>query len=276
MTLSKYLKKEGICVGVSAGEQKQVIEILAALHQKCGATFDYRVVMNAAIGQERELTSAIGAGVSIAEVRSETVESPSVSAVTLKHGVEYRSPDDSLIRLAFLVALPPEVESDLSSRLSVLLMDEDLRERLTDAADEETFISFLKAAEEGKQTEQQELPLILAVIDGKNDDARKAAAVLQQTAGKWGYLPRVEFDEKGKQEEYFSPEEIKEAQGILLMSGLRPDRFDGKPLLHAGVSDGIYRPEHLLKNAAKAPVFHKSIVKKGEGFWHKMWPFRRK
>ena len=276
MTSGKLLKQEGICVGVIAKERKQVVEILSALQQKCGAAEDYRAIMNTVLDYERLVGSAIGAGVAIAQIEEKSVKYPSISAVTLRKGVDYKAPDSFPVRLAFLIILPPENTADLSSRLSVLLMDEDLRERLIDAADEETFLSFLCAAEEGRPADYRELPLILAVIDGKNENARKAAAMLQQTAEKQGAFLRVEFYEKGKNEDLFLPEELQEAQGVLLMCGMRPDRFDGKPLLRAGVTDGLYRPEYLLKNVTKAPVFRKSIVKKGRRLFGKIRFFRSK
>ncbi len=276
MNVRNVIKQEGICIGVTAKERKQVVEILAALQQKCGATSDYRSLMNAVLEREKILTSAIGAGVSIAEVQHESVQRVSLTAVTLKRGIHYESPDGALVRLSFLVALPQGEKSDLASHLSVILMNEDLRDRLMGAVDEETFLSFLNDTAEGSGSATQELPLILAVIDGKHDDSAKAAAVLQQTAGKWGYLLRVEFDEKEKGEELFTEEELREASGVLLMSGMRPDLFDGKPLLRAGVSDGIYRPEHLLKHVSEAPIYHQPVAKKRVGLWRRICNLRQK
>ena len=268
--------QEGVCIGVTAHDRKQVIEILAALQQKCGAVKDYRPLMNAVLEQEKQKSSAIGSGVSIAEICCSDVEKPSLTAVTLKRGVDYASSDGSLVRLAFLAVVPKGEPREEGSRISVLLMDEDLREQLMGAVDEETFLTFWKKAEEGGGFSQREMPLILAVIDEKHEDASKAAATLQQTAGKRGYLLRVEFDEKGKPELGFSFEELQEADGVLLMSGARTDIFDGKPILRAGVSDGVYRPEHLLNHVTSAPVYHKKTPSKGRGFWRRMRKNRKK
>ncbi len=265
MKINKRIRQEGICIGVTAKERKQVVEILAALQQKCGATDDYRGIMNAVLAREALLTSAIGAGVSIGEICHEGVKRESLTAVTLKGGVDYEAPDGVPVRLAFLVAIPPDAKSDLASRLSVLLMNEDLREQLMSAVDEETFLTFLQTTEAGKDLSAGEFPLILAVIDGRHDDSAKAAAVLQQTAGKWGYLLRVEFDERGNSDGLFTTEELQEASAVLLMSGMRPDLFDGKPLLRVGVTDGIYRPEHLLKHASEAPVYRKPASRNPKG-----------
>lgn len=280
MKPSEYMKTEGICVGLSLQDQSSVMEVLAALQQKCGATTRYKTLRREVAANEEASPSAIGAGVSIAVVRSDVMKQTAVSAVTLTQGVDYNAPDGILTKLAFLVAMPPDTESDLASRLSVLLMDENLREQLMSAADEETFLDLLQLAEEGNygsNEQEQEIPLIIAVMDAKNEDARRAAAVLQQTAGRMGKLLRVEFYEKGAESDVLSPEEIQDAAGILLMAGIRPDRFDGKPLLRAGITDGIYRPEHLLNQAAKAPVFRRNIMKKGKSFSQKIGlRFRKK
>lgn len=277
MNLTQYMKINGICIGLELKDKNALTDVLSALHQRAGATTRYKTLRGQLMEQEGALTSAIGAGVAIAQVRSSAVKTPSVTMVTLVQGVDYDAPDEIPVRLAFFAAIPLEAEVDLGARLSVLLLDENLREQLMAAADEETALEMLCLAEAGKYggNREEETPLVLAALDAANEEAPQAAAVLQKTAGRQGILLRVEFFEKKDQKEHFTAEELQEAKGVLLMGSINPDLFDGKPLLRAGITDGIYRPEHLLNHATKAPVYHRSFSKKGKGFWSKMKQNRR-
>lgn len=277
MNLSQYIKLEGIGVGLELKEKNALLEVLSALHQKAGATTRYKTLHGQLTEQEETLSSAVGAGVAIAEVQSEAIKTPSVTMVTLAAGVDYHAPDGVPVRLAFFVAMPREEKTDLAARLSVMLLDENLREQLMAATDEETALELLRLAEAGNYggNREEEAPLVLAALDAANEEAVQAAAVLQKTAGRRGVLLRVEFFEKKDPKEHFTAEELEEAKGVLLMGSINPDLFDKKPLLRAGITDGIYRPEHLLNHVTKAPVYHRSFRKKSSGFWHKIKQNRR-
>ncbi len=255
--------QKGLCIGCPADRKDEVLERLVSLLQEAGWTDRPRSLKKLLIQQEEQASSAIGAGVAIAQVRSGFVKSPGASAVTLPRGVDYGSPDGVPVRLAVLVALPSFVAEGVAARLSVLLLNEDLREQLTEAVDGETFLHFLNTSVDARSA-GNERPLILALLDAKNDDARRAAAVLQQTADRRGAIVKIAFYQKGSKRPPFSPEELQEAKSCLLMGAIPPDPFDGKPMLRAGITDGIYRPEHLLNNVVKAPVFRLSFPKRKE------------
>ena len=257
----EHLNKESICVGLNLTQKEQVVDILAALLQKGGSTNNYKGLRQQLLEQEEQAFSAIGAGVAITQVQSPLIQRMGLAAVTLKTGADYRSPDGMAVRLAMLVALPEQTQSHLASRLSVMLLNEDLREQLIGAADEETFIKLLRLSRVGLYS-KGELPLILAVLDAKNEDAPRAEAVLQQTAAKRGVLLKTALYKKEDPSKQFLPEDLADAAGVLLMGSIPAEPFDGKPLLRAGITDGIYRPEHLLNCVPEAPVFRVGLRKR--------------
>ncbi len=265
MKLTDWMDPKGLCVGIILKDKEGIIDILAALQQKCGNTDQGRRLKQDVYYREEEAPSAIGAGVAICQVRSDAVKRPLITAVTVPGGVDLDAPDGEKSRLIFLAALPPEQESDPFSRLTVLLMNEDLREQLIVAADEQTFLQLLRLAEQGcygtPAAAAEEAPLILAVLR-EEDASTEAAAHLQLAAGRLGMLLKTERC-SGENSIEFTEEDIREAKGVLLMGdGLLSNRFDGKPVLEFSVSDGIHRPEHLLKSVLHAPVFRKKIVRR--------------
>ncbi len=274
MKLTDWMDVNGICVGVTLKDKEGVIDILAALQQKCGNTErSSKKLLREIYYQEEQASFAIGAGVAVCYIKSDAVKRPLLTAVTVPAGIDLNAPDGEKSRLIFLAAVPMEETLDPTPRLTVLLMNENLREQLMEAADESTFVQLISLAEEGDYPAPPgvggETMLLLAVVDESFPSATEAAAQLQLTAGRLGMLLKMER-EGGIS---FSDEDIQDASAILLIGkNLHSDRFDGKPVLEVNISDGIYRPEHLLKMAIKAPIYHKRIVfkrkKKNVADWY--------
>lgn len=260
MKLTEWMEEKGICVGVTLKEREGVVDILAALQQKCGNTEDCKQLRREIYYREEEASFAIGAGVAVCYLRSATVRKSLITAVTASSGVDLGAPDGERCRLIFLAAVPLEENEDPTPALTVLLMNEDLREQLMESADERTFLELLRMAERGGYSEpstpQKETPLILAVMDDHVESATEAAAQLQLAAGRVGVLLKIEKSDAL----LFSDEDIREATGIIIIGDCEDlDRFNGKAVQKISVSDGKYRPEYILKSLEKAPVYHKKI-----------------
>ncbi|MBR6793224.1 MAG: PTS sugar transporter subunit IIA [Clostridia bacterium] len=273
MRLTEQMDEKGICVGVTLKGKDGIIDILAALQQKCGNTEDGKRLRREIYYREEEASFAIGAGVAVCFLRSTAIKRPLITAVTAPFGVDLGAPDGERCRLIFLAAAPSEENEDPTPALTVLLMHEDLREQLMEAADERTFLELLRMAEDGGYSEpstpQKETPLILAVLDDKTESATEAAAQLQLAAGRTGVLLKIE---KGDAP-LFSDDDIQEAAGIIIIGEHDElDRFDGKAIQKISASDGIYRPEYILRSLENAPVYHKKIKlklhKKGLQDWY--------
>lgn len=269
MKLTDWMEVQGLCVGVTLRDRDGVIDILAALQQKCGNTTAAKQLKQEIYYREEEAPSALGAGVAICRVRTTVVHRPLITAATVPAGADLDAPDGEKSKLIFLIALPPEEPEEPASRLRVLLMNENLREQLIQAADEQTFLQLLKLAEEGEYAaEPREDPnLILAVLAGEQAEA---VAGLQLAAGRMGKLLKTEM-----QGNHFTEEELQEAKGVLLIGpGLDRDRFSGKPLLEATLSDCLHRPEHLLREAENAPVYHRPTVARAAKKQLRDWLYR--
>ena len=79
--------------------------------------------------REQEGSTGIGEGIAIPHCKSDAVIKPGLAAMVVKDGVEFESLDGQPAHLFFLIAAPnteDNVHLDVLSRLSVLLMDEDL------------------------------------------------------------------------------------------------------------------------------------------------------
>lgn len=91
--------------------------------------------------------------------KTEAVSAPGLAAMVLPEGVDYDSLDGEPAYLIFLIAAPnteDNVHLEVLSRLSMLLMDEDFRNKLLHAKDVDEFLAYVDAAEKEKFPEEAE------------------------------------------------------------------------------------------------------------------------
>ena len=78
-----------------------------------------------------------------------------------------------------------------------------------------------------------------------------AEEALEKAAEKLGYSIKIETHGQTGVEHELSPEEIKNAKGVVIASDVDvdPDRFAGKRVVIVPVAKGIKEPETLIKEA---------------------------
>ena len=107
--------------------------------------------------REEESTTGIGEGIAIPHGKCDAVKKPGLAAMVIKNGVEFEALDDEPVTLLFLIAAPnteDNVHLEVLSRLSMLLMDDEFRTNLLDAADVTEFLAHIDEAERKKFPEE--------------------------------------------------------------------------------------------------------------------------
>lgn len=88
-------------------------------------------------------------GMAIPHAKSNAVKTPGLAAITVPDGIDCHALDGKPTRLLFMIAAPDDGDLHLQilSSLMTLLMEEERRERLVQAATPEAFLAELEAAE---------------------------------------------------------------------------------------------------------------------------------
>ena len=95
-------------------------------------------------------TTAIGEGLAIPHACNAGVASLGLAALTLTRGLDWGAADGKLVDMIFMVAVPPDRQSDhllILARLVNLLSDHRLTEKLRMADTREAFIRILNQTE---------------------------------------------------------------------------------------------------------------------------------
>ncbi|MDR1607074.1 MAG: fructose-specific PTS transporter subunit EIIC [Deltaproteobacteria bacterium] len=275
MKITDFLTASKVAIQAQAGTRDEAIRLLVGLQNAAGAISDPEEFEKDILAREAKGTTCIGEGLAVPHAKSTAAKEPSLAAVTLVTGVDYQSPDGQLADLIFMIATPPggDAHLEILSRMMVLLMDADLRQKLRAAKEPEEFVRIVDEAEiakYGSETKTEEAPpaepegRILAVTACPTGVAHTymAAEALDKAAQKLSIPFKVETNGSTGIQNPLTAEDIKLAPAIIVAADkqVETERFVGKKVIFVKVADGIHKPEALLKQAqaGEAPIYEGS------------------
>lgn len=291
MRIIDLLKRDAINLGISVLSKSDAIENLVSLHQIADNLYDVEEFRSEILKREEHSTTAIGDGIAVPHAKSPSVKAPSLSAITVKNGVDFGAPDGKSVDLLFMIAAPldGDVHLEILSRLMVMLMQKEFCDKLRGAKTPEEFLKII----DEKENEQlaKEKPSvdndgyrILAVTACPTGIAHTymAAEALELAGERLGYKLKAETNGSSGAKNVLTKSEIANADGIIIAADKNVDmaRFDGKRVVKTSVSNGINKPEELIMRIidGNAPVYHatddeksSAIDDEDEGFVRKIY-----
>lgn len=269
MRISDLLSVNSIRLNAVFANKQDAINQLVDLMNTTGALADVEAYRAGVFAREQESTTGIGEGIAIPHCKSKAVKAPRLVAMVAPDGVDYASLDGEPAKLFFLIAAPDSEENvhlDVLAKLSAMLMDFELTERLVSAKSAEEFLALLeeKAGETKEEENKQGELSVLAVTSCPTGIAHTymAAEGLEQAAKKRGIGIKVETRGSGGVKNELTKEEIQGASCIIIAADANVPmaRFAGKKVIQVPVADGIHKAEQLISRALKgdAPVYQSS------------------
>lgn len=263
MKITDLLNSTGIDLNGTAGSKSEAIDKMIALMVKTGNISDEAEYKKCVLAREEQGTTGIGEGVAIPHAKTSVVKKPGLSAMVLKNGVDFDSLDGLPTNLIFLIAAPDTEENihlDVLGRLSVLLMDENFRNKLISAKTPEEFKAIVDKAEEAKFAEEDKKSVsakngydIVAVTACPTGIAHTymAAEALENKAEELGFTIKVETNGSGGAKNVLTAEEIAHANCVIIAADKNVEmaRFNGKKVIYSKVADGINKAEELINDA---------------------------
>lgn len=286
MKITDLLKRESVELSGTPESKGQAIDQMVELMAKGGNINDLQRYKEGVLKREEEGTTGIGEGIAIPHAKTDAVSAPGLAAMLVPQGVDYDALDGQPVHMIFLIAAPNTEENvhlEVLSRLSMLLMDDEFRKNLLDAADVTEFLAHIDEAERkkfpeeyGEEKQEQDQPeegyRVLAVTACPTGIAHTymAAESLENKAKEMGLSIKVETNGSGGAKNVLTPEEIAQCECIIIAADKEVDmpRFDGKPVITTKVANGIHKAEELLTEATsgKVAVYHNASKESGSGF----------
>ncbi|MGG3626412.1 fructose-specific PTS transporter subunit EIIC [Bacillus gobiensis] len=282
MKITELLTKNTIKLAIENTQKDMVIDELVDVLDQAGKLNDREGYKEAVLNREKQSTTGIGEGIAIPHAKTGSVSDPAIAFGRSVQGVDYESLDGQPSQLIFMIAATDGANNthlEALSRLSTLLMREEIRKQLLEAATEEDVLDIInshdKDDEEEEQTPQQAPSAkgkILAVTACPTGIAHTfmAADSLKEKAKELGVDIKVETNGSGGIKNALTAEEIEEATAIIVAADKQVEmqRFNGKHVIEVPVVQGIRKPQELIERALKqdAPVYRGdgSKAEKGE------------
>ena len=148
LRVSRLLNRDSVMLHAEMPSVQTALETLVELQESNGVITAYDTAVC-----ERERaggTTAIGEGLAIPHACNAGVASLGLAALTLTRGLDWGAADGKLVDMIFMVAVPPDRQSDhllILARLVNLFSDHRLTEKLRMADTREAFIRILNQTE---------------------------------------------------------------------------------------------------------------------------------
>lgn len=282
MKISDLLIKDRINLDVQSSDKTGIIRELAKLHESTGVLNDYEGYVNALMAREAQSSTGIGEGIAIPHAKTEFVKEPALAMGRKKEGIEYDSLDGEPATLFFMIAAPDGANNthiETLARLSQLLLDDDFKAALENAATADEVVDIInkaeaekfsgeekkeEAAETGNSQVSEDKPYIIAATACPTGIAHTymAAEALKKAANEMGVNIKVETNGGDGRKDVLTEDDIKKAKGVILAinRNIEVNRFNGKPLIQVEAKEGINNAKGLIQKVldGQAPIFHAS------------------
>lgn len=284
MRIKDILNPESMIMDLQATTKDEAINEMADLAVATGIVNNKEKFVESIWAREKESTTGIGGGIAMPHARNEYINKARVLFAKSEKGVDYDSLDQQPVHLFFMITAPAGADNthlQALAKLSSLLINPDLVEKLKAAKTADEVIDLFSQAEADKDKEDaereaklaakkeaeakaasDEKPLIVGVTACINGIAHTymAEEALIKAGEKRGVEVRIETNGSEGVKHELTADEIKRAKGVIIASDkqVKMARFDGKQLVKHPVVDGINKPDQLIDEilSGKGSVYH--------------------
>ena len=160
MKIQDILDRNSLEIGAELISKDEVFDRLISLHQKNGSISDSTRFKRDALAREGLASSALSNRIALSCVTSKEATRTSLTALTLKDGVDFNARDKRRVNLIFMIAGDEESPEplELKTRLLRLLMDSSFSAGLSSCKNADEFLSLLREKEKARFPEEKRTP----------------------------------------------------------------------------------------------------------------------
>lgn len=272
--LKDVITLDCINIDLKGQTKSEIIDEMVDILYNNGKLNDREEYKKEILKREAQSSTGMEEGIAIPHGKTDAVKIPTVAIGISKKGVDYESLDGKPSHLFFMIAAPANSNNshiELLSKITTLLLEDDIREALINSKSKEEVLDILiKNAEKDNensslnQETNKDSYQVLAVTACPTGIAHTymAADALLKKGKELGITIKVETNGSSGVKNELTKEEIKNAKGIIVAAdkNVAMERFAGKNVDIVGVKEAIKNPEQLIKNALNqtAPIYHSS------------------
>ena len=151
LRVSDLLNRDSVLLHADMDDPLEALDVLVELQESNGVITNGTAYYKAVCEREPAGgTTAIGEGIALPHACNAGVAAPGLAALTLRHGLDWGAADGQPVDLIFMIAVPPNRQSEhlmILARLVNLLSEPELVKELRKSGSREDFILRLARAE---------------------------------------------------------------------------------------------------------------------------------
>ena len=263
MKINELLIKDAMIMDLAATDKAGAIDEMVQKLYDIGRITDQKVFKDGILAREAQTSTGLGDGIAMPHAKNAAVKEATVLFAKSKNGLDYQALDGQPTYLFFMIAAPEganQTHLEALAALSRLLIDPDFVAKLKNAQTPTEVQQLFQTAEAAKEAEEtaantettaSDQPFVVAVTACPTGIAHTYMAedALKKQAKAMGVTIKVETNGSEGIKNRLTAEDIAKASGVIVAADKKVEmnRFDGKPLVNRPVSDGIRKPEELMK-----------------------------
>lgn len=146
--MNEIINTNLITLDLEAEDKEDVIREMARLIDENGNLDSYDDFVESVLMREDKTSTGVGSEISIPHGKSKGVKKAAVAFARLDKAIDWKSFDDKMVKLVFLLAVPAASESSehlkILSTLSRNLLNADFKNKLLNAENEEKINSIIQ------------------------------------------------------------------------------------------------------------------------------------
>ena len=260
--ITNLLTLECINLNLKGQTKQEIIDEMVEILYQGGKLNDKEEYKKAILAREAQSSTGLEEGIAIPHAKTSAVKIPSIAFGLSKNGVDYESLDGEPSKLFFMIAAPANASDthiEILSKLTTMLLDDEIREKLLEVKTEQEVIDILTSdiKEEEKKEEEvsDEFSEVLAVTACPTGIAHTymAADSLINKATELGVDIKVETNGSVGVKNELTAEDIKKATGVIVAADktIDMDRFAGKRVIQVPVKEAIRIPQELIEKTLR-------------------------
>lgn len=260
--MQNLFSKNLIVLNYNATSKEDVIRKMASMFNENGYLNDMEAFIKEIEKREEINGTGIEEHIAMPHAKGNFIKKHGIAILrVVGNGFDFKSSDQKLSKLFFMMALPEETSSNAHikaiSYLSNTFSNNLLRHELMSTNNENRFLEIIMGNDNINESNNlnTKKDFILAVTACPVGIAHTymAAESLKKAALELNINIKVETNGSSGTENPITEEEIKKAKGVIIASGktIDKERFSGKPLIEVGVKDGIHKAKELIQTILK-------------------------
>ncbi|KIL52726.1 PTS fructose transporter subunit IIABC [Jeotgalibacillus campisalis] len=290
MKITDLLTKGTIKLDLQSTQKADTIEEMVSILDGAGKLSDREAYKKAIQAREDQTTTGIGEGIAIPHAKTEAVKEPAIAFGRSAQGLDYESLDGQPAHLVFMIAATAganDTHLKALSRLSMLLLKEEVKQGLLDAKSPDEVLALISHFEDEKEKEEAAENEANNVASGEDQETDVNAAIaptgkvlavtgcptgiahtymaadaLKNKAKEMNIDIKVETNGSDGAKNVLTAADIEQAVAIIVAADTKVemDRFQGKHVIEVPVTDGIRKTEQLINRAIEqdAPIYRGS------------------